>query len=193
MTGRLWVLGDSWSDPRAYPWAPSSGWPSLIADRLGVGLVNSAVGGSGYAATAGLPTFPGQAAQGTGTGADVVVVFGSLNDPIQGHSADEVRAAATVTYGLVRRLCPDAQLLVAGPQWPATAPTPALLAVRDALADAAADAAADYVDPSGWLAGRPDLILPDGYHPTPDGHSIIAERLGHDVALALLAPPTVTA
>jgi phospholipase/lecithinase/hemolysin len=192
VTQRLWVIGDSWSDPRSYPWAPAQNWAALVAERLGVGLINSAVSGSGYAATNGTPNFPAQAAQGTGAGADVVIVFGSLNDPLQGHTPDEVRAAAATTYGLIGRLCVGAPLLVVGPQWGALPLTPALLATRDAVAAAAAAAGADYIDPSSWFAGRPDLMLND-YHPTPDGHAIIADRVGHDVGLALFAPPTLRA
>jgi lysophospholipase L1-like esterase len=193
MTGPLWVIGDSWSDPRSYPWAPSGNWAALLTEQLGVGLINSAVSGSGYAATAGVPTFPAQAAQGTGAAAAAVLVLGSLNDPVQGHTPDEVRAAAATTYALIRRLCPAAPLLVVGPQWGALPLTPALLAARDAVRDTAAAAGADYLDPSSWFTGRPDLILPDGYHPTPAGHAVLADRLEHDVALALFAPPTVSA
>lgn len=187
----LWVLGDSWADPTCYPWAPSAGWPTLLAARLGLGLVNSGVSGSGYAATAGIPTFPAQAARGAGAGAGVVLVWGSLNDSYQGHSPAEVGAAAATTYALLTRLCPAAPLVVAGPQWGAAPPPPSLLASSEAVRAAATVAGATFLDPSRWLADRADLILPDGLHPDPGGHALIADLLTPEVLYALAArtPP----
>jgi lysophospholipase L1-like esterase len=184
----LWVLGDSWTDPTVYPWAPAQGWPSLLAARLGLGLVNSGVSGTGYAATAGTPNFPAQAARGVGAGAHLVLVWGSLNDPNQGHTADETAAGAAATYALLRRLCPAAPLIVAGPQWGADPPPPELYAAREAVRAAAADAGATFLDPSGWLAGRPDLVLPDGLHPNPAGHALIADRITPELLVALAEP-----
>jgi lysophospholipase L1-like esterase len=192
VTGRLWVLGDSWSDPRSYPWAPSGNWCALLTADLGVGLVNSAVSGAGYVQASGTPIFPAQAAQGAGAGADVVIVFGGVNDSNGNYTAEQIRAGAATTYGYARRLCPDAPLLVAGPQWGAAAPFPAGFATAQAAIRAAAAAAgADYLDVSQLLIGRPDLAL-DQYHPNPAGHAYLAQQIGHDVALAF-ARSTVSA
>lgn len=184
----LWVLGDSWTDPRTYPWAASCGWPALLAQRLGLGLVTSGVGGSGYAATAGIPNFPMQAAQGWGAGAAAVIVWGSLNDPAQGRTPEEIRAGADTTYGLIRRLCPDAPLLVCGPQNGSDPATPARLAARDAVQAAAADADALFCDTLPWFIGRADLML-DASHPVPAGHALIADRLTPELLWALRAAP----
>lgn len=189
MTARLWVLGDSWEDPRTYPWAPACGWPSLLTRRLRLGLVNSGTAGSGYAAVrVAPPNFPAQAAQGAGAGADVVIVFGSLNDPADGRTPDEVTDGAAITFELIRRLCPAATLIVCGPQWGALPIPPELFAARDAVAAAATDAGALFVDVSRWLQGRPDLILPDGFHPNPGGHALLADRLTPEVLFAVAAP-----
>lgn len=190
MTPFLWVIGDSWSDPRSYWWAPTQNCVGLLADRLGVGLINSAVSGSGYAATAGTPTFPAQAAQGWGRDADVVIVFGGVNDAMQSRTIGETVAGAQATYELLGRLCPDAVVLVIGPQYGAGAPPPSLLATRDAVAAVAGNYALPFVDVSQWLLGRPDLAL-DQYHPNPAGHAELADRLEHDVALAFATRSTL--
>jgi lysophospholipase L1-like esterase len=193
MTPFLWALGDSWTDP-ASSGGVGTGWAQIVADRLGVGIVNSAVGGAGYAVlTSSGSSFPVQAARGAGVGASLVVVFGSVNDPLLSRTPDEVRDGATVTYGLLRRLCPGAPLLVIGPQWGAAPIPAALLAARDAVRSAAAAAGADFVDPSGWLLGRTDLLL-DANHPNRLGHVLLADRVEHDVALLLeVARPTLPA
>lgn len=191
MTARLWVLGDSWQDPRTYPWAPALGWPTLLTRRLGLGLVNSGTAGAGYAAVrVAPPNFPAQAAQGAGAGADAVIVFGSLNDPADGRTPEEVGDGAATTFDLIGRLCPGAPLIVCGPQWGALPIPPELLAARDAVADAAHQAGALFVDVSRWLQGRPDLILPDGFHPNPGGHALLADRLTPEVLFALAVPTT---
>jgi hypothetical protein len=196
VTTRLWVIGDSWADPRTYPWAPALGWPTLLAQRLDLGLVNSATAGAGYAAVrVAPPNFPAQAAQGTGAGAGVVITWGSLNDPSDGRSPEEVGDGAATTFALAGRLCPDATLVVCGPQWGALPIPPELLAARDAVAAAARDAGAVFLDVSRWLQGRPELVLPDGFHPNPGGHALIADRLLPDVlfALAVRIPPDAPA
>lgn len=186
VTGHLWVLGDSWTDPRSYA-VPAYGrnWSYLLAERFGLGMVNSAVSGSAYSWGAqGGGSFPAQAAQGWGHGAAAVIVFGGLNDANGDAGSDVVGGGATLTYGLIRRLCPDAPLLVVGPQWGARPWSPALNRIRGVLRDAATAAAVDVIDPSSWLLNRHDLLI-DADHPNGAGHVLLADRLEHDVALAL--------
>lgn len=182
MIPHLWTIGDSWTDPRAFPWAAGQGWPQLVAAALEVGIVNSGSSGSGYVRSA--SSFPVQAAQGAGVGAAAVLVFGSLNDYLGTVPAADVRDAARTTYGLVRRLCPDADLIVVGPQWGATDPPALLLQHRDTVAAAAAEVGAWFVDASRWFVGRGSLML-DANHVTPAGHALVADRLGSAVASAV--------
>jgi hypothetical protein len=189
---RVWALGDSWTDPRSYPWNPAASWLGLLADRLGFAVVNSATSGCGY--VAGTPTFGAQAAQGWGAGADLAVVFGSVNDANGNYAQGDIQAAATVAHRLIRRLCPGAPLLVIGPQWGAGLPFPAGMpaAIEAVRAATAADGDAAFVDPSQWLLGRPDLAR-DQWHANTVGHVLFADRLEHDVALLLTARPTLRA
>jgi len=54
-----------------------------------------------------------------------------------------------------------------------------VLALRDSLHDQARAMGAVFVDPlaEGWFVGRPDLIGPDGVHPTDAGHAYLAEKI----------------
>lgn len=182
----LAVIGDSYSSPDWAPAGPASGWPVLVAVGLGLSLVNLAAGGSGYV-HASASTFPSAAAR-VPAGADVVVVFGGINDQGEAqHVPANVPAAARATFGTVRRLAPAARLIVVGPQWPYTGPPPAThLTMRDGIAAAALQHGATWLDPiaDGWLADRA-LIAADGHHPNVAGHRMLAERIGGQIGAVL--------
>jgi lysophospholipase L1-like esterase len=182
---RLWWIGDSWSDARSYSselYGAAAAAPQLVAARLGMGIINSAVSGSGYVANAGRPTFPEQAAQGWGASATGVVVLGGLNDQWQGHTPEDTYAGAVTTFGLVRRLCGDVPLIAAGPQWGAMPRPPDWGEFTDAIRQATAEASGVHIDPSEWLLGRTDLMY-DPYHPNREGHGVVADRLTPLVAI----------
>lgn len=183
MSAPLWVLGDSWADPQSYTWAAASGWPSLLAARLGLGLVNSAVGGGGYCNGY---SYPQQAARGAGAGAGALLCWGGIND--RGWPVEEVYQGARTTYGLLRRLCPSAPLLVVGPEWGADERPAVLLERIAAVRRAAAEVGAQFVDSSDWLLGRFDLML-DAIHPTPEGHRLVAEALAPELLWLLATAP----
>ena len=107
----------------------------------------------------------------------LVVFFGSRND----HGADRAQMAglARDTFDLARHIAPSAKLLVIGPPWPTADPPLDVLEVRDILSDQAHDAGATFIDPisDGWFVDRPELIGPDGVHPTDAGHAYMAEKI----------------
>lgn len=183
MTGHLWVIGDSWTDPARGGSGWRVGWPSLVAARLGLGLVDSGAGGQGYSPETGSLCFPVQVARGSGVGAAAVIVWGSVND--RSYDPAGVRAAAEETYRMIRRGCPGAPLLIYGPQWWHTTPAPELAATTAAVAAAAAAAGAVFVDPHDWMQGRPDLMDDSGNHPNAAGHLLIADRVELDLLFAL--------
>jgi hypothetical protein len=181
----LAVVGDSWS---AVDWAPD-GWPTQAAEAVGARLVNLAAGGSGYVRAA-ASSFPYAAAAQLPADASCVVVFGGYND--QELAAGDVEMAAHATYAGVRRSAPGAVLIVVGPQWPrwaVTEPPASYEDIRDAVRAAVWHAGARWVDPLAerWLAGHPELIGPDGHHPTPGaGQDYLAARIAPHVAAAML-------
>jgi len=180
----LWTIGDSWTDPYFWDVGPN-GWPAQVAADLGLELVNNGAGGAGYVNVAPLPTtFPHEAVDRPAAGADVAVVFGSVNDQAQAPIA--VHLAALVTYRAIRDVAPAAPLIVVGPQfW--DAPVPAhLFAIRDAVAAAAEIVGATFVDALGWMQGRPELLGPDAAHPNTAGQRMLADRITPIVELELV-------
>lgn len=185
MTSRLWVIGDSWTDPTYGGWGWTCGWPQQVAAALGWALINSGRSGAGYAQPGNdWATFGSIAARGDGVGADVVIVAGSRNDPDTGQSQQAIANGAEHTYRLIRAACPDALLLVIGPQGTSIAPSAELLRTVATVRAAALDAGAAWVDPTGWLRGRPDLLdMPDG-HPLCAGHDLLADRIAPELLRA---------
>lgn len=107
----------------------------------------------------------------------LVVFFGSRND--QGADPGMLAGHARDTFDLARRLAPTARFLVIGPPWPTADVPEAILQIRDVLNVEARAAGATFVDPLGdrWFVGRPDLIGPDGVHPTDAGHEYLADKI----------------
>jgi hypothetical protein len=164
-------------------------WTSiLVADAQPVTPLRSiAVGeGSGYVIRSSAPTFADQVRRFVKPNDRVVVITGSRNDVVADPA--EVGVAAMETYQLVHSLAPDASLIVVGPTWGASDPTPEVLATRDAVKQAALDAGAYFVDPIelNWLtSGEPGLVGPDNVHPTDLANKRIAESMSAVFAQAL--------
>jgi lysophospholipase L1-like esterase len=118
----------------------------------------------------------------------LVVFFGSRND--EGVDPVQMAGMAHDTFDMARRIAPSSKLLVIGPPWPTANPPFDVLYVRDTLSDQARDAGATFIDPisEGWFVGRPDLIGPDGVHPTDAGHAYMAEKIAPLIAAQLSRP-----
>lgn len=181
----LTCYGDSYTANYADGWSPDSpGWARIVADTQGLQLANNARPGTGWVATdAGRgPTFSQQVQQTPPADGGVVVVFGGLNDWREGAGADAVGRGADACLALVRARAPHARLLVVGPQWPATSYAPGMEPLRAAVQAAAVRQDGTFLDALQWLAGRPELIGPDGLHLTPAGLALVADLIGPTVA-----------
>lgn len=181
----LVVVGDSFSIDQP----DGRGWARLVADSLGLELVNLAVGGSGYvAASTWLPggTFGSQVTAGLHGDPAVTVVFGGYNDATAPKDALDVREAARTVFAAVRRLTPRSTLVVVGPQWPGGSPSATVRALSAQVQAMSAEQGAVWVDPldGPWLAD-PALIGPDRVHPNGAGQAALAARLRPVVAAAL--------
>lgn len=184
--GEVVTIGDSFTDPESYG---SSGWPVLVAGRVGRELVNLGVVGSGYARVFRSSSFPMSVAQVPIT-AEAVIVWGGYNDQVSPeYDPKDIAAASTSTFTMIRRVAPRARLVVIGPQWNTYAPPSAtILAYRDAIKVAALEASADaWLDPIAeqWFIGHPELVGPDALHPSLAGQAYIADRIAPLVADAL--------
>ncbi|UUO02934.1 SGNH/GDSL hydrolase family protein [Mycolicibacterium novocastrense] len=180
---RIVVIGDSYTGGSAEGGRNAAAWPrvareELRSDGVDVAMAVSAHGGSGYLAR-GVDgsTFLDAVLDISKPDDDVVVIFGGINDA--NWSNQQERAAVREVLKELRQRSPEAELIVVGPAWPASNPTPQILSVRDVLRAESSAVDAAFVDPIAdrWFADRPDLIGDDGIHPTDDGHRLMAQKL----------------
>ncbi|MET0900195.1 MAG: GDSL lipase [Mycobacterium sp.] len=180
---RIAVIGDSYTNGTAIGGQGANAWPSLAWKSL---------------ARRGLPVLADVAAEGrAGYGVrgdqgnlfidltpravkpdDALIVFyGSRND--QGLDPMVLSGKIFDNFSLARHIAPHARLLVIGPPWPTSEVPPAVLQIRDALSFQSMLAGATFIDPiaAGWFMDRPDLIGPDGVHPTDAGHAYMADKI----------------
>ncbi|MET9341552.1 SGNH/GDSL hydrolase family protein [Nonomuraea sp. NPDC003804] len=175
----MMVVGDSFtvgSGP-VHPWetyateaARRLGWQPVVAGAGGTGFVNPGRVGRSFAQsfTAELAWRPAP---------DVLIISGGHND--HRWAASSVRRAAARLVGSVKAVWPSTRIVMIGPIWIDRAPRKAYL-VRDALADVAGREQVTFLDPlrQRWISGdRADVLLPDGVHPTLEGHDRLAQWL----------------
>jgi lysophospholipase L1-like esterase len=177
------VIGDSYTGGSDQGGYGNARWTAVAASTLDAAdlpvlLTVNAVGGTGYVAHAGgTKPFPDRVAAAVTKDARIVVVFGSRND---GPDAAAVGPAAREVYADIKRLAPQAKLLVIGPPL-VDADSAALIGdLRDTLKQATAAAGGTFVDPvaEGWFTGRDaGLIGSDKIHPVDAGHKYMAGKI----------------
>lgn len=177
------IIGDSYTTgspeggggPKSWP---EIAWQLLAAQGVEVNADVAAEGGAGYGQPGHLGSVFGDlTARAVRPNDALVVFFGSRNDqPVDPQRFPGMAAGA---FQRARFTAPAAKLLVIGPPWPTAAPPPVVLRIRDNLRDQAFAAGAVFIDPiaEGWFVGRPDLIGPDGVHPTDGGHAYMAVKI----------------
>ncbi len=179
-------MGDSYTAGSREDDGFASRYPALIAKDLDIEPAVSAEPGAGYVrpGVVGVPFADEVAA--VPVHADVVVIYGSRNDPFDGSVAAAVGQAASELIAAVEERAPDAAVVVIGPSY-VEHPIP-VGGVQNAAAIRSACAAAGvrYVDALDWLQHPdPGVIGSDGVHPTALGHRDLAKRIGPVVAEAL--------
>lgn len=180
---RIAVIGDSYTTggPEGglgeKSWTTQA-WQILAEQGLSTTADVGAEGGAGYGTRGNRGSIFEDLTAATVKPDDTLVVFyGSRND----QHVDPAQLSVLVygTFVLARRIAPSAQFLVIGPPWP-TADVPApIVRIRDTLKYQADLAGATFVDPIAlrWFVDRPELIGPDGVHPTDAGHTYMAEKI----------------
>lgn len=186
------VIGDSYTGG-SHMSDYNRNWPFQVATELynrgtQVELVVSGEGGSGYVTRGADNTiFPEEALKRTNPDSPVVIVFGGRND-----MGTDVTAAARETYANIKKVAPNAKLIVIGPSWVNDAVPPDLVLIRDQVRREALAAGATFVDPVAdrWFFG-PDsaLIGSDGVHPTAAGHVYLTDKIAPIVEEALGIEP----
>ncbi|MGB3285328.1 MAG: GDSL lipase [Mycolicibacter algericus] len=180
---RIAVIGDSYTSGYedtgrgAANWTERA-WQTLAGRGTYVHADVAAEGGAGYAVRGNRGGLFGDLTARVVQPDDALVVFfGSRND--QDVEPGQLTRLVADTLGLARRAAPSTRMLVIGPPWP-TAEVPAdLWRIRDILSTEARVVGAEFVDPlaEGWFVGRPELIGPDGVHPTDAGHAYMADKI----------------
>jgi lysophospholipase L1-like esterase len=173
-TVRVSVIGDSYSSGLGNQTA----WPSLIAAGSQLSISDVAFPGTGYVAETGHSgSFAAQVNKALASKPDVVVVFGGMSDASV--SDGLIAQSATDLFLNLIRLVPKAKLIVLGPISPADPVSDRFLKLDSTIAGVAQATHTTYIRliQEKWLVGE-GLIQADGFSPTDQGQSVLAQRLG---------------
>ncbi len=119
---------------------------------------------------------------------DVFVLELGANDGLRGIPVEETSRNLQSIIDKVRKANPDARLVMAGMQAPPNMGTDFTARFRRIFPELAArNGMASIPFLLEGVAGEPILNQPDGIHPTPEGHRIVAENVWK-VLLPLIAP-----
>ncbi|MFC6578306.1 SGNH/GDSL hydrolase family protein [Planomonospora parontospora] len=169
------VVGDSFTVGSG----PVERWESYAARsarELGWQLITAGMGGTGFVNPGRVGrTFHDSFARELAwrPAPDLLIISGGHND--RRTRPGEVYEAAARLLRTVAGHWPGTRVVVVGPLWMGAAPRWAY-GVRNAVALAAERAGVPFLDPLGMRWGR-GLTLPDGVHPTGEGHARIARWL----------------
>ncbi|SFL08850.1 SGNH/GDSL hydrolase family protein [Geodermatophilus ruber] len=170
-------LGDSWT--RGAGATAGRGYAPLTAERLGWGYLHFGIGGSGYSVPGpNDSTYADRVAAAAGSGADVIVVQGSLNE--RRSTAAALRSAAADTLTRLRAEAPvTARILVVGASYNPGTPDATIDWVNREVAAAAERVGLPFVDPAAenWTDPDDPGVWADPIHPNDRGHALIADRL----------------
>jgi lysophospholipase L1-like esterase len=181
------VIGDSYMAGFGVANA-NQGMAVVMANRLGMDLVNLAVGSTGYI-NGGLSqtqSYPVQASSAIAAHPSLYLVEGALNDwaAIYKYGMSDLGAFATAAKELYARLVAEAgadNVIVVGPIWPTDEAPPQIYDIDRVLQRETELAGVDYIDPlaESWItpSNNDQYIGPDGLHPNVLGHQYIARRL----------------
>lgn len=190
------VIGDSYTEGVVQGGIGDANWTAQLRSLLRrnderVAMTVDGSGGSGYVSVGWRNVTFGQMADRTvDDSADIVIVFGSINDMFEGTQGSDIAGAAAATYSTIRAAAPGSTLVVIGPSPTGDEVPDELRQVSRSVARAAADAGATFVDPidEQWFSGdAAALISDDDLHPTDDGHAYIAELVLPHVEAAIAA------
>ncbi|GAB14349.1 hypothetical protein ARGLB_064_01120 [Arthrobacter globiformis NBRC 12137] len=104
-------------------------------------------------------------------GPDVVLVTGGRNDAKVGPETET--AAIERFFETLRKTFPRAKIIATNPLWDSRPRPDSIDRMAATIREAAQAAGGTYVDIGQPLASHPELIGPDGIHPTDAGHDVI--------------------
>jgi lysophospholipase L1-like esterase len=169
-------VGDSWT--AAFGSQSGRGYAEPAADRAGWASNVLGVGGTGYLQGAPDNTFARRIPAAARSGADVVIVQGSLNEKRSDLSELEPAARDTLS-DLQAAVGPDTAVLVIGASYtPGTDPD-TIERINEAIGDAAETVGVRFVDPAeeNWNDPADPTIWADPDHPNDAGYRLIADHV----------------
>lgn len=187
----IMIIGDSFS---SYDDARTV-WGQLIADRVGIPIINRAVRGAGYMRVGDNPSpqrFSRQILRHPGVNVndvELVIVFGSCND--RSFIANEAQLFQSLVFNTLReaqREYPQSKLMIITPQWSGPNSKPAEIeTMRSIISEEmwGMDWEYAYLNPNPgtdyanwWFPpNRPDLWQADAFHPSFAGHTQMANKI----------------
>jgi acyl-CoA thioesterase-1 len=161
-------------------------FPAIIGRQLDIDTLVVAQPGAGYVSNGitGTPFLDEVSA--VPADADVVVTYGSPNDPADPSAAPAVGDAASAFLTALQAKAPHATLIVIGPTYLTQPLSPGGTQIVAALQAACSASEVEFVDASAWLQDAPlGVIGSDGLHPTAAGHQLLASKIEPIVREAL--------
>lgn len=174
-SGRVVVLGDSLT--AGYGIDPSQAFPALLQEKidengLAYEVVNAGI--SGDTSASGLRRVDWVLQK----PADVLILELGANDGLRGISLDSTRGNLQGIIDRARSHNRDLDILIAGMMLPPNLGPDYASQFREMFQDLAEENDATLIPfLLERVAGRPELNLSDGIHPTPEGHEIVAETV----------------
>jgi acyl-CoA thioesterase-1 len=174
-TKTLLFFGDSLT--AGYGVDPDEAYPALIQKKIeAAGLPGRVVnaGLSGETSAGGLRRLDWILRQPV----DIFVIELGGNDGLRGISPATTRSNLETMISRIRQRYPAVKVVIAGMQLPTNMGlehTKAFAALYPAVASATGSTLIPFL--LDGVGGRPNLNLPDGIHPTPEGHRLVAETV----------------
>jgi lysophospholipase L1-like esterase len=174
---RALFVGDSYTSGWALADADVAlRWSTLVADALGWEEINAGFPGAGYVASGPVSRAPYRQILPTlaDVAPSVVIMSGGLNDLY----ADDARIATSVR-STMRALAdgfPGSTRVSVTAVSPTSVTVGRLATLNAVLRDASAASGAVFLDIGEPLLASPDLVGPDGIHPTVAGHAALSAR-----------------
>jgi lysophospholipase L1-like esterase len=177
------VIGDSYSQG-------AEKWPSIVSQDQGWREVNLARGGTGYSKrlsgedatkACGLnecANFREMVSVAVQRKPDIVLVSGGRND-----GGADITTQVNETFRGLREGLPEARIIAVQPMWDASKYPDFLVGYGTLIQHAVERIGGQYLEIGRPLEGRPDLIRPDGVHPTREGQDVLAEAINSELRL----------
>lgn len=179
------IIGDAYSVGSGSRSSDPDAWPTVATTLLrGQGVnINASVGASpssGYVLHGpNSAKFIDLAKSVVGQNQNLVILFGSARDKTALPDTRHLEFSVQLTLEEVRKLAPNARILVVGPADVQSDPSAEVQQVRDVIRHQAETSGAMFVDPLAerWFADRPETIGESGDRPNAAGHILLADRI----------------